>query len=163
MSRGRAASALPLATLAVAALLLSACWRVREPPQIHEPVRVEVVGVSTRLPHAQAYLQRAIADTLVDRLGWDVGPHGSARLEVTIDRESIDTAARDPRGVPTRWSIRLAGTALLVSQHGNILHRFSGHGYATRLADEEEGLRAAADNAAFMLSCWLETETKKLR
>jgi hypothetical protein len=151
--------------LALAGLVLAGagCYAVRGPPGIDEPVRVEVVHNLGRLPQAQAYLQSAVGDALVDRLGWRVSPNGSARLELDLLREQIDPAARDSRGITTRWVIRLRGKALLVSQKGNIMESFSGVGYATALTDEDEALQVAAQNAAFTLTSWLETETKKLK
>jgi hypothetical protein len=144
-------------------LLASACYRIRSPPQIDEPVRVEVVSDRGRLVQAQASLHGAISHDLVYRLGWRVSAEGSARLEIAISQEAIDVTLRDSRGLPLQWSIRLQGTALLVCQKGNLYERFSGQGYATGLNDQDQALQAAAANASFALSTWLETESKHLR
>ena len=147
----------------VALLGLAGCYAVRQPPQIGEAVRIEVVSDRGRLVQAQAFLDTAIGDSLVERLGWEVSPVGSARLELSIAQEYIDVSQRDSRGIPNQWVIRLQGTALLVCQKGNIYEHFSGLGYATGLNDQDEGLRIAAQDAAWGLTSWLETETKKLR
>jgi hypothetical protein len=152
-----------LALLAGLAAALGGCYRVRQAPQIDEPVRVVVISDEARLVQAQAYLQRAVGDSLANRLGWRVSPDGSARLELHIAEERIDATARDSRGVATRWSIRLSGTALLVSQKGNLIETYTGLAYATGILDENEALQKAADNAAFNLANWLQSETRTLR
>jgi len=153
------------AALAVAGCVaaLGGCYAVREPPQIGEAVRIEVISDRGRLVQAQAFLNTAIGDSIVERLGWQVSPVGSARLELSIAQEYIDVSLRDSRGVPNQWVIHLQGTALLVCQKGNIYEHFSGLGYATGLNDQDAGLRTAAQDAAWGLTSWLETETKKLR
>ena len=153
------------AALAVAGCVaaLGGCYAVREPPQIGEAVRIEVISDRGRLVQAQAFLNTAIGDSIVERLGWQVSPVGSARLELSIAQEYIDVSQRDSRGIPNQWVIRLQGTALLVCQKGNIYEHFSGLGYATGLNDQDAGLRTAAQDAAWGLTSWLETETKKLR
>jgi hypothetical protein len=141
----------------------SGCYVVRKPPQIDEAVRVEVVSDRGRLVQAQSSLHASISHSLVYRLGWQVSAEGSARLEIAIAKEAIDVTLRDSRGLPLQWSIRLQGTALLVCQKGNLYEHFTGQGYATGLNDQDQALQAAADNAAFALTTWLETESKHLR
>ncbi len=150
-------------TALLAASALAGCYHVRQPPQIDEPVKVDVVANEARLVQAQGYLQRAIGDSLVNRLGWRVSPEGSARLEIAIADEHIDAASKDSRDITVRWSIRVTGTALLCSQKGNVVGTFSGVGYSSGLVDENEALKAAAENAAFNLSSWLEVEVGKLK
>ncbi len=145
------------------AVLLCSCYQARNPPSLDEAVRVSVVSDRARLVQAQASLQTALAASLTDRLGWQVSPLGSARLAIDIERELIDVTVRDARGVPTRWSIRLQGTALLTSQKATLAERFTGVGYSTGLLDEAQALQVAANNAAFTLTSWLETQTKQLR
>jgi hypothetical protein len=65
-----------IAAALAATAALAGCYHVRQPPQIDEPVRVEVVSDDLRLVQAQAYLQSAVADSLVSRLGWRVSPDG---------------------------------------------------------------------------------------
>ena len=55
------------------------------------------------------------------------------------------------------------GTALLCSQKGNVYNTFSGVGYSSGLGDENEALKAAAENAAFNLTSWLEIQVAKLK
>jgi hypothetical protein len=151
-----------LAALA-SALAATGCYQARLPPQIGEAVRVEVVSDRGRYEQAQAELHESLASTLTDRLGWRVSPGGSARLMVAISQEQVGVTLRDARGLPVQWSIRLNGSALLVCQKGSLAERFTGVAYATSLNDEDQALASAASNAAFSLSCWLETETKTLR
>ncbi|MBA2481523.1 MAG: hypothetical protein H0V44_12735 [Planctomycetes bacterium] len=144
-------------------VLTSGCYSLRKPPTVDEPVRVQVMSNESRLIHAQGYLQQAVADALVQKLGWNVSPAGTARLELSIAREDIGPVAKDARDITARWSIRLSGRALLASRKGNLTTTYSGVGYATGLADETEALRAAADQAAFHITAWLETAVKTLR
>lgn len=152
-----------LLLLVVATAALSGCYQARQPPQIDEPIRVTVVSDRSRLVQAQAELQRALADSLQQRLGWEVSPVGSARLEVAIQREEIGVSVRDAYGLPVTWSIRLQGIALLTCQKATLAERFTGVAYATSLADEDAALARAAANAAFTLTSWLETEIRHLR
>jgi hypothetical protein len=149
--------------LVIAVALLAGCYALRRPPAIDEAVRVVVMSDEGRLVHAQAYLQRAAGDALVSKLGWRVSPAGSARLELSMQQEVIGPVAKDARDITSRWSVRVRGRALLVCRKGNLTSTYSGVGYATGMADEPEALRAAADNAAFNISTWLETAAKQLR
>lgn len=143
---------------AVAALSCCGCaYRLGGPPALGEDIRVEVVADDARLVRAQTELQRAVAATLRDRLGWSVSPAGSARLQLVIGEERISANSRDDRNIPQRWSITVRGRSLLVSaRRGGHEAAFSGVGYASGIDQEREALRLAADNAAENIAVWLE-------
>jgi hypothetical protein len=151
----------PAALLLTAALLAAATlggcgYRLAAAPALGEPIRVVVVGNDARLVRAQAVLQRAVADALQSRLGWQVSPTGSAKLELTIAQERIDGTGTDRRDVPARWSIRLQGHALIAARAGTAYGDYQGTGYASGTGDEPEAIGAAADDAAAQISVWLE-------
>ena len=142
--------------LALALMLLAGCYRVGRPAELGEPVRVVVVTNDARLVRAQAYLQAEVAEALEHRLGWRVSPTGSARLELGLAQEGLDSTAEDRRGIPARWSIALSGGALLISARGQTAGTYRGVGHASGVADEPEALRQAARNAAAEIAVWLE-------
>lgn len=156
----RPAAALAAAALAVA--VLTGCYRIARPVDLGETVRVVVVTNDARLVRAQAYLQSEVAEALTQRLGWKVGPTGSARLELGLAREDLDATATDRRDIPARWSITLRGAALLVSARGQTAGTYAGVGHASGVADEPEALRQAARNAAAELVVWLEGAVPQL-
>jgi hypothetical protein len=147
---------LPILLVMVAVLATAACYRVSAPPALGEPVRVTVVHNASRLPAIQVDVHRAVSDRLVRRLGWTVAGNGTARLDIELDEERIRPDGADSRGVTTRWTVRIEGTAMLASQRGNVIHRFGGSGWYGSLADEPTGLRNAANAAAEDLANWLE-------
>ena len=155
------AAALLTAVLLLAATLAGCGYRLAGVPALGEPIRVVVVSNNARLVRAQAALQRAVADALQSRLGWQVSPTGSAKLELTIDQERIDSTGTDLRDVPARWSIRLHGQVLIAARDGNALSDYHGTGYASGLSDEPEALTAAANEAAAQISVWLENAVPK--
>ena len=142
--------------LALVLMLLAGCYRVGRPAELGEPVRVVVVTNDARLVRAQAYLQAEVAEALEHRLGWRVSPTGSARLELGLAQEGLDSTAEDRRGIPARWSIALSGGALLISARGQTAGTYRGVGHASGVADEPEALRQAARNAAAEIAVWLE-------
>ena len=121
-----------------------------------------VVTNDARLVRAQASLQAEIAEALEHRLGWRVSPTGSARLELPLAQETIDSTAEDRRGIAARWSIALSGGALLVSARGQTASPYRGVGHASGVEDEPEALRQAARNAAAEISAWLENAVPQL-
>ena len=146
-------------------MLLAGCYRLASPPDVGETVRIEVVGDHSRVVRAQGYFTDALAQALVDRLGWRVSPTGSAKLLVTLAEEVIDPQARDRRGVTSSWAIRLSGNALLVTRGGSLLGTFTGVGNATGLVaiqGEPEALQAAAKQAADDLVSWLDVRARDL-
>lgn len=142
--------------LLAAILALGACYRPEPPPRIDEPVAVRVVASNARLVRAQAYLQESVATRIHNRLGWDITPSGSARLDLVIDKETIDPTAKDTRGVPVQWAVRVNCTVLLAWRGGTRTIKITGIGYYTSPLDEAEGLRTAADQAAASLVDWIE-------
>jgi hypothetical protein len=140
-------------------------------------VRVVITYNDARLVRAQAYLQQAVAEALVDKLGWRVSPTGSARLALTLEMERINAVGTTPdRDIPSRWSITLHGQALLTAQRGNLYSGYEGVGYANGLTgvpgiagkpgivsqesyDEAAALHDAAQNAALTIAAWLEGAT----
>lgn len=154
-------AAAPLAAALLLTVLCGCGYRLAGAPALGEPIRVVVVSNDARLVRAQAALQRAVADALQSRLGWQVDPAGSAKLELTIAQERIDSAGTDRRDVPARWSIRLQGKALLAARGGTAYGDYRGTGYASGLGDEPEAINAAADDAAALIGAWLEHEVAR--
>lgn len=144
-------------------LALCGCYRVGAPPDVAESVRVVVVEDDARLVRGQASLQAAVAESLSQRLGWQVDPAGSARLELTMVREDIAETASDRRNIPARWSITLHGTARLRTRDGEIAHAWRGVGHSSGLADEAEALDQAARNGAAEIAAWLQGAVPELK
>lgn len=136
-------------------------YRVQGPPVMAETVRVVVVSNASRLPRAQAYLQDEVSLALAKRLGWNVGPNGTARLELVLHQERKRQVGTGDRDIPNRWSIVLDGTVLITSRQGNRTHAYTGIGYESTRADEPDGLRAAAAACANDIAGWLEAEFKQ--
>ena len=95
-------------------------------------------------------------EALSQRLGWQVDPAGSARLELTLARENIGETSTDRRGITARWRIALHGVARLRTRDGEIAHAWRGLGYASGLNDEAEALDQAARNGAAEIAAWLQ-------
>lgn len=155
------AAALLLAAMLIATTLAGCGYRLAGAPALGEPIRVVVVSNDARLVRAQAALQRAVADALQSRLGWQVSPTGSAKLELTIAQEIISSTGTDRRDVPARWSIRLQGKVLIAARDGTGYGDYHGTGYASGVGDEPEAINAAADDAAELISAWLEREVPR--
>ena len=164
VSRGPGVSRL-LKVVAAGALLgvtvmLSGCYRLKNPPASGEAVRIEVVGNQGRMPRAQGYVVDAVSNALITRLGWRVRPDGTTRLQLSLREEEIDAPGKDRQGISNSWSIRLNGTALLVARGGSLTSTFTGLGNATGLnstqGGEAQALQAAAKAAADDLVSWLD-------
>jgi hypothetical protein len=121
-----------------------------------EPLRVIISSNAAHVVRSQAYLQREVAAAIEQKLGWQVSPSGSARLNLTIDEEKITAIGNNNRGIATRWRIELEGNAMLTSKHGNVIRRWSATGYSAGLNDEAAALEQAAENAGQHISTWLE-------
>jgi outer membrane lipopolysaccharide assembly protein LptE/RlpB len=151
-----------LAAAFVLAAMLTGCgYRLAGAPALGEPIRVVVVSNDARLVRSQAALQQAVADSLQSRLGWQVSPTGSAKLELTIAQERIASTGTDQRDVPARWSIRMQGKVLIAARDGNAFGDYQGTGYSSGLGDEPEAIKAAAAEAALLISTWLESEVPR--
>ena len=146
--------------LIAATVLLSGCYRLANPPELGDAVRIEVVGNQGRMPRAQGYVVDAVSNALITRLGWRVRPNGTTRLQLSLHEEGIDAPGQDRQGISNSWSIRLSGTALLVARGGSITSTFSGLGNATGLnsaqGGEAQALQSAAKAAADDLVSWLD-------
>ena len=103
-----------------ATVSLSGCYRLKNPPELGDAVRIEVVGNQGRMPRAQGYVVDAVSNALITRLGWRVRPNGTTRLQLSLHEEGIDAPGQDRQGISNSWSIRLSGTALLVARGGSI-------------------------------------------
>jgi hypothetical protein len=144
------------------ALLLGGCgYRVAAPAPLGEAVRIEIAVDEARLVRAQAYLQTAVAQAIEGKLGWRVSPTGSARLSLTLKRETVQTNGTADRDIPAQWTITLEGDALLTAQRGKLFTGYTGTGYASALASEPDALRAAAQTAAESIAAWLDGEARK--
>lgn len=137
------------------------CYRMQAPAELGQTVRVEIMSNDARLVRSQGYLQQAITDALVSRLGWTVSPTGSARLQVTIEREDISSSGTDQQNTPSRWTIVLKGQALLSSRRSPKMIQWVGSGYSGSLADEPTAIKSAATNAAVTIATWLEAEMRQ--
>jgi hypothetical protein len=143
--------------LCFAIILLSSCsYRMAGIAPLGESVRVVITSNSANVVRVQSYLQSEVAAALENKLGWHVSPTGSAKLELTIDQETINAIGNDTRGIASRWNITVTGNALLTSKHGNSLSRWTGTGYSAGLNDEASALQSAANNAGLTISTWLE-------
>ena len=147
--------------LLVMLVLLSGCYRLANPPELGEAIRVEVVGNNGRMPRAQGYVVDAVSNALVTRLGWQVRPTGTSRLQLTLREESINAPGKDTHGITNSWNIRINGNALLVARGGSMMTTFTGVGDATGLNSAQGGeaaaLQAAAKAAANDLVAWLDS------
>ncbi len=147
----------------VATLALGGCYRLANPPELGEAVRIEIVGNQGKLVRTQGYLTDAIAKGLVQRLGWRVSPNGTAKLQLTIREEEIRANSQDRRDITNSWAIRIQGNALLVARGGSLIGTFTGVGNSTGLSTnpgEPEALQAAAAQAADDLISWLDIRAK---
>ncbi len=153
------ASIASIAAFAVTLLVAGCAYRMAAPPALGERVRIAVRSNDARLVRVQAYLQSAVARAVQDRLGWTVSPDGSARLDLAIAEEEIDSTVSDARNIPVRWRITVQGTAALTSARGHAVGTFVGAGYASGLAGEADALSDAADKAAAEIAVWLERTT----
>lgn len=140
--------------------LLSGCYRLANPPELGEAIRIEIIGNQGRMPRAQGYVVDAVSNALITRLGWRVRPDGTTRLQVSLHEEDIDAPGKDRQGISNSWSIRLSGTALLVARGGSMTSTFTGLGNATGLNSQQGGeaqaLQSAAQAAADDLVSWLD-------
>ena len=149
----------------ITALTCNGCYRLANPPELGEAVRIEIVGNQGKLVRTQGYLTDAIAKGLVQRLGWRVSPNGTATLQLSIREEEIRANSQDRRDITNSWSIRIQGNALLVARGGSLIGTFTGVGNNTGLSTnpgEPEALQAAANQAADDLISWLDIQAKTL-
>ncbi len=141
----------------VAILLLSQCsYRMAGVRPLGEPIRITITKNATSAVRAQAYLQKEIGDAIENKLGWEVSPSGSARLQITIDKEDIFASGNDTRGIATRWNINLHGQVLITSRYGNAVSNWSATAYSSGLNNEAAALESAAIIAGEQISTWLE-------
>ena len=157
---------LALALLAATAVAgLAGCYRLASPPGLGETVRLEIVGNKGRLVRSQGYLTDAVARALVQRLGWRVGPQGTATLQLAIAEEDISAHAHDRQDLTSSWTIRINGTMLLVARGGSLTGTFTGVGNTSGLAStqgEPEALQDAAEQAADDLVTFLDVRARDL-
>lgn len=141
---------------------LSACsYRVAGVAPLGEPLRVVVSVNQGRLVRVQGYLHDEIAAAIERRLGWEISPTGSAKVELHIDEEIISSSGSDSRGVAIRWTISCRGQTLLTSRRGNASSQWTGTGHSGGLADEAAALQQAARNAAEVITVWLEHQAQQ--
>lgn len=153
---------LAVALAGVSALI--GCYRPRAPEDLGQSVCIEITGNEARLVRIQGYLQRAVAAALTERLGWQVTPTGSARLQLHVEEEDITSSGTDQRNTPNRWTVVIRGQALLNSRRCKAASAWSGSGYASALSsttdDEASALKNAAASAALTIATWLEAELR---
>ncbi len=155
---GRAGRAPRMLILALGVLLCGCSWRLSSPTPLAETIRINVTADQGRLPRAGVDLQAAVAEAVAYRAGWQVRGDGSARLDLSIDKDDLAATADDSRGIATRWRYRMEVTALLVTQGGMRTWHGSGTGYAGNRAEEQLMVQAAATDAADALARWLAAE-----
>lgn len=139
---------------------LSSCYRATGVAPLGEPVRVVVSVNQGRLVRVQGYLQEAVAAAIEQRLGWEVSPGGSAKIELHIEEEVISSSGRDERGIASRWTISCRGQSLFTSRRGNASGPWTGTGHSGGLQDEAAALQQAARNAASLIAVWLENQAE---
>lgn len=160
-NRRRCAPVLTLALLLTAVLGLSSCsYRAAGIRPLGEPVRVVVSVNQGRLVRVQGYLQDEVAAAIERKLGWQVSPNGSAKVELHIDEEIITSRGHDTRGIASRWAISCRGQSLFTSRQGNANSTWTGTGYSGGLEDEATALQQAARNAAELVAVWLENQAQ---
>jgi hypothetical protein len=147
--------------LLISQIPLSSCtYRAAGVRPLGEPVRVVVSVNQGRLVRVQGYLQDEVAAAIERKLGWQVSPSGSAKIELHIDEEIITTSGRDARGIASRWTISCRGQSLFTSRQGNANSTWTGTGYSGGLEDEAVALQQAAHNAAELITVWLENQAE---
>lgn len=150
-----------IALLLLGVLALSSCsYRLAGVTPLGEPVRVVVSVNESRLVRVQGYLQDEVAKAIERKLGWQVSPAGSAKVELHIDEENISASGRDTRGIASRWTITCRGQALFTSRRGNAHSTWTGTGYSGGLEDEATALQQAATSAAELVAVWLENQAE---
>ena len=148
-----------LFAVVLAVVCLAGCYRPTPPPDLAEGVAVRIIADMGRLPRAHAELQAEIPRALARQLGWRIDPAGAtAHLDLTIEEDLIEVSAKDTRGVPQQWMVRLRGTCLLASRQATLVGRFTGAGYYTSQLDEAEAIRTAAREAAKYIVAWIESQ-----
>jgi hypothetical protein len=141
---------------------LSACsYRVAGVAPLGEPLRVVVSVNQGRLVRVQGYLHDEVAAAIERRLGWEISPTGSAKVELHIDEEIISSSGSDARGVAIRWTISCRGQTLFTARRGNASSTWTGTGHSGGLADEAAALQQAARNAAEVITVWLEHQAQQ--
>lgn len=141
--------------------LTSCSYRAAGVRALGEPVRVVVSVNQGRLVRMQGYLQEEVAAAIERRLGWQVSPVGSAKIELHIDEEVITSTGSNARGIASRWTIHCRGQSLFTSRQGSANSTWSGTGYSAGLADEATALQQAARNAADLIAVWLESQSEQ--
>jgi len=150
-----------LLVIAALSLVLSSCsYRAAGVKPLGEPLRVVVSVNHGRLVRVQGYLQDEVASAIERKLGWQVSPSGSAKIELHIDEEIITSSGRDARGIASRWTISCRGQSLFTSRQGNANSTWTGTGYSGGLADEATALQQAARSAAELIAVWLENQAE---
>lgn len=160
--RRRVPSVITGLVIAGALLAMSSCsYRAAGVAALGEPVRVVVSVNQGRLVRVQGYLQEAVASAIEHRLGWQVSPGGSAKIELHIAEEVISSSGRDARGIASRWTIACRGQSLFTSRRGNASGTWSGTGHSSGLEDEATALQQAARQAADLITAWLEDQAER--
>jgi hypothetical protein len=146
----------------VTVLLLGACgYRLRSPKPLGEEVQVVVERNRGRIPRSQLYVQQAVADALVQRLGWRVSPLGTARLVIELDEEEIEAGSHGTTDIASSWSITLRGTARMSSRQVFGEYPLRGTGYSTGRLNEPQALERAAANLAAALADTLDLQLNR--
>lgn len=160
--RGHGLSAITCLVIVGALFAMSSCsYRAAGIAPLGEPVRVVVSVNQGRLVRVQGYLQEAVAAAIENRLGWQVSPSGSAKIELHIEEEIISSSGRDARGIASRWTISCRGQSLFTSRQGNANGTWSGTGHSSGLENEATALQQAARQAADLIAAWLENEAER--
>jgi hypothetical protein len=113
------------------------------------------------LVRVQGYLQDEVAAAIERKLGWQVSPSGSAKVELHVDEEIISARGQDTRGIASRWTISCRGQSLFTSRQGSASSTWTGTGYSGGLEDEAAALQQAARNAAELVAVWLENQAEQ--
>lgn len=139
---------------------LAGCgYRLSAPHPLGEPLSISVAGSQARLVRTQALLHEEVGRSIRRRLGWAINPTAEARLNLLVERESIDAAARDVDGVAINWTITIRASAVLSTTHHGTLSSpgtFIGVGNSSGRNNEAQALRNASKNLSSQVADWLE-------
>lgn len=141
---------------------LSSCgYRFQAPPQLDQPVAIEIAKHEGRLMLSAGPLRTELADALNRRLGWRVVPVAKTTIVLTLHEEKIRSGGFDNVGITNSWQIDVRGE-VLVRQEGIVLANlpalsFSGLCSSQGRVSEPTAVTAGAVAAAAQIAAWLET------
>lgn len=142
-------------------LFCSCGYRFQAPPQLDQPVAIELARHEGRLMYSAGPLRTELADALNRRLGWRVVPVAKTTIVLTLSEEKIRSGGFDNVGITNSWQIEVKGEAL-VRHKGIVLANlpalsFSGLCSSQGRVSEPTTMASGAGTAATQIAAWLET------